>query len=583
MLNSSVGALAYSVLTVDTQFEYSVSNPAWLKSLIVNENMLDVNGITANATLVAKPEYAYSKTPDSFRSEVEYYVSLYTLDETAKRAGYVYVLDYLNKASSAVSNSKSDEEIKEWLELNGIVYPSGGLNDTETLIFARTLYSLMSSNTLGITITPGTTLEAALVVYVSEVFGDDIPQMMLLNDGLMPETFDEYVALVCIVALNANGFSVSTATPMDEIYRLTAVQTIRTAGVAVDEDTATFEEIQNDFMAVMLGKQYDITVDTSGLMDARATSSVPLFILRTMGNAYGITVGRNADFNEAFNTVAANTPIFSFDTGGFYSDIYNYEAQLSYIRDKVWISATALHTPSGDETLKITIDGVEVQTGEYKEIALNTDAEIQTVQIKVEYASETESYTKTYSVNIRQGNITPAENEGTYTGNSLIGIAAGNTAGYVASIFPVITSSVSTGLIMPDVGTSDAGTIVSSLITGAYDTAIGIQAAINTQNNSLTNNLGGTLLSRAADPPEGYEFTVNEKGYVTGIVRTKNEGVTAHSDGGLSDVSVANGNTDYKITAEMIKGKIPYIAAPLALAVIAVILSFLLKDKKDRR
>ena len=560
-------------MTVETQFDYSVSNPAWLKSLILNENMLNVNSIATNTKLTALPEYPYSKTADSFKSDVEYYTQLYSLDVSSKRAAYIYVLEYLNSASAAVQGETSDEYIKEWLTDNGIIYPTNGLYDTENLIFARTLYSLMSGGYSGVTIPSGTTVQAALVMYMAVIFGDDIASMIAMNDGLMPETFDEYVYLVCLVALNANGYNVNRQTPENEIYRLTAVQMVRTAGYAVDADTVTFEELKNDFTAVWVGKVYDVNLDATEFAEATANGTGALYVIRTIGKTHGIAVQNDASYADAFTTVAENTDVFAFDTGEFYADIYNYEAYLSYIREKVWICPTALHTPEGDESILITVDGSPVETGEYKEIPLSTEAETQTVIITVTFTGD-KTYTKNYTIKIHQGTATAPANENTLSGNSVLGVLAGNTVSYIASAIPIFGNALNASLLMPSIGygtpkSIDVSSVISSALSNSYFGTTG--------NLSLTTENTGTLLVLAADPPEGYKFETDEKGYVIAIVKDVEEGATG--DGGRTDVKV-NGDSDVKLTFDMLKSKIPVFVIPAGVAVILLVCTFIFKKKE---
>ena len=50
-------AAAATLTTVETQFTYSTSNPAWLKDLIAREDMTNTQGTLTALTLTAKPEY----------------------------------------------------------------------------------------------------------------------------------------------------------------------------------------------------------------------------------------------------------------------------------------------------------------------------------------------------------------------------------------------------------------------------------------------------------------------------------------------------------------------------------------------
>ncbi|HHU84414.1 MAG TPA: hypothetical protein GXZ23_04510 [Clostridiales bacterium] len=591
-LTCNVCTFAYNQTLVETQFEYSISNPAWLKTLVVNENMLDVNGITTRTDLVAVPDYPYSKTPDGFKTEVSYYTNLYTLDDTGRRAGYVYVLDYLNQASTAVDGEISDDEIREWLTHNGIIYPTP--YNTETLIMARTLYSMMSNNVYGLTFEPGTTIEAALIQYLSIVVGDDMSAILAINKNIMPQTLDEYVFLVCIVALNVKGYNVNSDTPQEEVYRLTAVETIKLAGIAVDTDSMTLEELKSTYMAAMLGKKYDVNLDIKMLDSALKSNSVPIYILRVMAQKNGLAVKSTATYDEAFEIVAKHTYVFAFEKGEFYADVYNYDAQLAYIRDKIWVSVSSLHTADAakGETLVMKINGEPVGTEEFKEIPLSRDAEIQAVVITVEYRDNYQNITKTYTINVKQGLVDAPQNEATFTGNSMIGIVAGNTTKYISGLLPLLgfdtgIPGVNTpsadifGLLMPSVNPDNTDTadrsFFDNVFSNAYSSAIKIGSLISvspTPGETVDNM--GTLAAFAGAPPEGYEYVVNESGYVIDIIKIRDEGSTG--DYGFVDVPVT-GNTSSDSGIEALKSRIPYIAVPVGLAVLAIVCTIIFRKK----
>ena len=101
-------ASAATLVTVETQFSYSVSNPAWLKALDAREDMTNTQGTMTALTLTPKPEYPYSVTPEGFRSEVNYYTQLFTLDASASKAAYLYVLQYINQFASEATRNVSD-------------------------------------------------------------------------------------------------------------------------------------------------------------------------------------------------------------------------------------------------------------------------------------------------------------------------------------------------------------------------------------------------------------------------------------------------------------------------------------------
>ena len=183
-------ASAATLVTVETQFSYSVSNPAWLKALDAREDMTNTQGTMTALTLTPKPEYPYSVTPEGFRSEVNYYTQLFTLDASASKAAYLYVLQYINQFASEATRNVSDEFIMEYLTDLGIAYPQGGLGDQENLIFARALYTLLSTGAVNVTITPGMSVQAALIQCMTQVFNIDAATLAAWSIGTV-DTIDE--------------------------------------------------------------------------------------------------------------------------------------------------------------------------------------------------------------------------------------------------------------------------------------------------------------------------------------------------------------------------------------------------------
>lgn len=610
-------------LTIETQFTYGVSNPAWLKDLTVKENMLDINSLAKNLKLEALPDYPYSMTPDTFKEEVEYFIELYSLDEGSRRAAYVYVLNHMGSFSAAASSDVSDEQIKVYLENKGIIYPVDGLENTENLIFARALYSVMSVDALGVKVPAGTTLEGALVLYLSKIFGDDMASLLMFNSGLSLESLEDYVTVVCKVALNVNGYTVSPSTPKEEVYRLMAIQTIREVGISVDENNVSFEELKLKYLAATLGLQYDISVDPLQLQSELAASNAHFYILRLLGQSRGLAVRQNQKYSDAFMLVAENSDIFALETGEFYADIYNYKVQLEYLRDKIWVSPTALSVANQDgQSVTVTVNGKNINSGTFCEVELNKSIEMQAISIGVTYIDAEQTATKVYTLKVYQGLVeAPASENVTVPGNSLIGIIANNTftrfstalGESMNSLPPRISGIMS--LLMPTIGgeqtsqdnttgglISSAGDFLSALIFKAQNSSTGnvVGVGSDTINPPVTNpslpgyispQNGGSFgssattqginINNAGAPPTGYSYLVNDSGYIIGIspdymIKDQDQGGSPQA---YNPPAAPIGTADSGVTWEMAKGVLPYIALPVSLALVTLAFVFIFKKK----
>lgn len=611
-------AAAATLTTVETQFTYSESNPAWLKDLVVREDMTNPSSIAQALTLTAKPDYPYSKTPEAFRTEVNYYVQLYSLDQNSQKAAYIYVLQYVNQFASEATKNVSDEFIREYLINEGIAYPDGGLGDYENLIFARALYTLLSTNAIKVTIPKGTTVQDALVRCMTEILGID-PTTFALWSASAVASFDDYVLVACKIALNTNGYRVDKYTAPDEVYRMIAVMMIRQLGMSIDADTATFDEIKIKYLAALLGKQYNISLSPDNLSNALNNNETAFYILQVMGREANITVRPTMSFSDAFSAVAANTNHFDLEAGEFYADIYNYEVHLSYKRDRIWICPTAYRTSTGNESVLVYTNNNLTGSGQYGEITLDPSLSVQHIPVTVKYQSPSQTVSKTYTVTVYQGAVqAPASSSSSGLvsgGNSLISIASGNVTNVLANTFYSVGSALPervndiVGLMVPTLNNA-ANTVnsginnsdyLSQLMYSASGGIIGSNTQLSTtplqnQSGSLYglgglsggsgaaglsisfasptagNSLYGApmLLSEAGAPPEGYEYLTDSQGYITAITPIKANSQTINKSGST-------------VTFDMIKNKLPMILIPALIAIITLAVLLLLKIKDDKK
>lgn len=617
-------ASAAVLTTVETQFSYNTSNPAWLKDLVLREDMTNPQAIPNTLTLNAKPEYPYSATAESFREEVSYFTALYSLDENTQKAAYLYVLQYVNQFATEATKNVSDEFIMEYLTEAGITYPEGGLGDYENTIFARTLYTLLSTGAVKIDIEPGTTVQAALILCLTQTLNID-PSTLALWSTSSVDTLDEYILAACKIALNTAGFRVTAETPKEEVYRLTAVMMIRKLGISIDEQNATPEEIQLKYLAALLGVQYDVSLDPDSLGKAMENGETALYILRCMGKEANITIRSDMSFSDAFNAVAENTEYFALDEGEFYADIEKYETTLQYKREKIWVCPTAYRVSSATETVMISVAGNYVTSAQYAEVALDTSRQSQEIPIVVTYQNPDKTVSKTYTVTVFQGKEDAPDTEDLFSsgsnGNSLLGIFQNNLGNTLAGSFYSVSENLPArvdgiiGLMTPNFDSSSMPN--SSILTGSVNaSADSLQSggdflsalmysvsggasqqssvplpSVGTQgpgglsaNNtfsplsiSFSAPTGGNILQGtpmlevdAAQPPEGFVYETNDAGFITGLKR-------------ITPVSLTGNQTLNPPSASERQTKRLWPIIPALFAVIAILVIALVNRREKKK
>lgn len=399
---------AYAALfAFETQFEYDSSDPAWLTDLVFKEDMSSVDGLKQSCDLVAKPDYPYTETPESFAKDVSYFASLYNLNQGAQRSAYLYFFDVLStQAGGIMAGEISDDDIRIFLESVGIVYPDE--TDSDTLVMARALYLAKSSGAFSGAVS-GMSLEEAAVEYLASMTGMNVDS---LRDWLPEESvlsLDSYLLAASRLALWTNGYDVEKETDSDEIFRLVAVMTIEKLGLSADS-SLSFGELKYKYMAAMLGKKYDVNVDSELLASAVESDSLPFYMLQLIGRGYGVSIrDDNATYEEAFALVAENTGIFNIEEDEFYADIPNYELTLTYQRSSVWVYPTSMVARDPDYVVGIDVNGTPVRDGYYTEVPVDPMKPTQTLAVKVSVTSAKKSSQFVYYIDLHQGTKVPPQ------------------------------------------------------------------------------------------------------------------------------------------------------------------------------
>lgn len=410
LVATSWSMVAGAIVITETQYTYDSPNMSWLKGLIVKEDMNNLDGMTQRNTLVAKAEYPYSETADSFKEEVSYYQTLYTLDEDMASVIYLYMLEVAKSFASATDSNYSDEFIKSYLESIGIVYPE--VENEETKIVARALFAI-ATNDENFSVKRGTELYDAFGQYLSPMLGVNADVLSGFSSNVSSTDLKDYAVAAARYMLFSAGYDVSKDTTEVEVFRLVAIMTIKSQGISIDSGTATFEEIKSKYLCAMICKIYDISIDTEGFDAAVANDELAFYILQMIGKQNGVTVKDSVTYKEAFDIVSKNTTHFNLEEGEFYADIYEYDVQLNNKREAIWIYAQPLGTTSESEGTKVNvlINDKDVKENYYVEVAIDNDAQKVPVIITVEYTDKDGSKTSSsYKINVIQGESESVQN-----------------------------------------------------------------------------------------------------------------------------------------------------------------------------
>ena len=396
---------------VNTQYKYEENDPSWLRQLTIKEDMLSTSGLINEEILHPVSSYPYTSDPAHFKAQVEEYIELYTLDDDSQRAAYLYLLQQVGALGIIAEPDTTDEDKIEWLRNQGIIITKEDKNDPEKMLMITALYALMKNDIYYVytgktlTIPEGTPLEEAIVMYLMALSGDgsELSGFVLKFFGSASiGNLDDYIYYTSLMALYTQGYVSPLEIPSitrNEVYRRVAIMTIRTAGIAIDAETATTEEIRHKYLAAMLGTQYSVTIDPSAFKKALDKKTAPYYILQRMAYEDSkVTISATKhSYEECFKIVLQKTQRFNLEDE-FYSDIFEYDIYLENIRKNISVNTNPI-TKNGTT---ISINGVDVTAGSYALVELAGKAK-ETITIICKNTTNKKTNTSIYKVNVHQG------------------------------------------------------------------------------------------------------------------------------------------------------------------------------------
>ncbi len=404
---------------VNTQYKYEENDPSWLRQLVIKEDMLSTSGLINEEILHPVCAYPYTTDAPHFKAQVEEYIELYTLDDNSQRAAYLYLLEQLGALDIIANPETSDKSKADWLREHGIVITEEDEKDPDKKLMISALYALMQNDFYYVIkgerldIPEGTPLEEAVVMYLMALSGEgsQLTEFVLKYFGSASVgNLEDYIYYTSLMALYTQGYVSPLEIPTisrDEVYRRVAIMTIRTAGIAIDAETATTEEIRHKYLAAMMGSQYSVTVDPAALKKALDKKNVPYYILQRMAyeDAKVTISATKYSYDECFKLVLQKTHRFDLEDE-FYSDIFEYDIHLDNIRSNISVNPT----PISKSGVSISINGVDVTGGSYALVELAGKAK-ETITIVSRQATGKDIKTSIYKVNVHQGVTAPSDSD----------------------------------------------------------------------------------------------------------------------------------------------------------------------------
>lgn len=486
-------------------------NMAWLSDFYIRESAMDFvkNEVT--------PENGvYSDTAETFVKNVENLKKAYNADFNTFADAYDKILTELFSLADAADLGINFDDMKAYLQDEyQIVYPEQ--EDAKTQTYTAIVYVCLRTDLLqsllnvDVTIAPNTTLEKAVVLILGSILGEEIGEDI--------QTMFDFAVMNIEKILADNKIPVPDDTDVQNILTMYKILVAKQMGYLADLKVTDFAKadaktVQAAYAAATIKMTYGVSPSVEDVLAATASedeNAVAVLILRTMIAEKGETWTANETLETLFDRACK---LGYFDPQlEFYADVYNYDVNLEYNCDEIWLTPFAYAAEKGNDKLQyvtITINGTPVKSARSYKLAM-TDEDVTTATVEVKYDDGKIADEATYIFNIHNG-----------------------TKQQTSVALPIPDSTVSGGSIDMDLDYYEE-LLNGSSSTPSGSTGSGIDAGSLTATPYDLNDTQSALIAGAATAADTDDDTDAEPAIATSV-QTAN---TTSPDTGLSDMNMA--------------------------------------------
>lgn len=421
-------------------------NYAWIDYVVLRDSSTSVSSLELRPVT----DNPYSHTYSEFVKECSDYTSLFYVSEDVLEDTFTDSLKSVYYSLLATGLVKNDyQTMRAYNESMGIVYPYAESSLTEmytaiTYVCLRAdLYKLLTDKE--IYIPRGTTVEGAVVAYLSTVCGVDVPANVSTVSGFSYIFARDYV-------LEDENFPVSEDPSEEEVFFWTKVKAADACGYSVPKTTPYSEITQSQaeyvtyaYYASILTTKYGVMVDPYQLKDAlsKGGNAVPVLVLKSMLDHVSIGYSNSESGKELFEK-AKQEGFFDLENQ-FYTDIYDYELTVAENNDKVWITSFLLANQLENGSLnnvQTFVNSKLVANSATTAIELNSKSDT-VFSVKIIYSDGSHQDSAVYTFTVKKGasSITEHGTESIDIASPLSGVT-GELEGIASKyVFPEINVS----------------------------------------------------------------------------------------------------------------------------------------------
>lgn len=382
----------------------SKKNPAWLADFYVRESSTDLG----KKEMVPKTDGIYTRTLGGFKAEVDALKKVCNISLESLTAKFDDVINKLYNMISETGLLEEYEKMKDYLVNEcGIVYPNGDTSSTPVytaIVYACLKYDIISPITGKPVIIPsGTTIDRAIVIVVSNVLGEELPDSVTSIEDYAIETIKQI--------LKENGYEVpSNYTPKEIILQYKIMIAEQQGYKIKNKDIKNYTEkdlkhLDGSYYAAIIKKNYNVSPtpeDAYVVIKSSDEDAAAALILGLMIESKGESTLEDNTLQDLFDH-ACKLGFFNIKNG-FYSDVYNYDVYLKYNCNGVWITAYAYASELGKNELdnvKIAVNGADIANG--KSYLLKLTGDVTKVVVSCVYDNGKQKENASYTFMIHNG------------------------------------------------------------------------------------------------------------------------------------------------------------------------------------
>lgn len=391
-------------VSAKTASSASEKNPAWLSGFYVRESSTDLTP----KEMVPHSNSKYGTTLEKFQTDVAVIKKLCTMNLNSLTGKFDDVIDRLYKMIANTGIIEEYSVMKDYIvKEHGIVYPEK--DDIKYPVYTAVVYACLKYDIVSafigteIVIPAGSTIDRAMVIIVSNVLSEEVPEDVSTIEEYAIESLKKYI--------EEKGYEVPNTYTPKEVITLYKIMVAEQQGYKIENKDVKnytpedYQHVDGSYYAAVIKMNYKVSPTPEvaySAVKSEDSNEMAKLILTLMIESKGQST-ENDDTMEKLFEHACNLGFFNLKNG-FYSDVYEYDVYLKYDCKEVWLTAYSYASTLGQgemNNIKMTMNGTPIASG--KSYLLKLAGDTTKVTVSTAYDNGEKKSEAEYTFNIHNG------------------------------------------------------------------------------------------------------------------------------------------------------------------------------------